>query len=299
MSIAVIAKNKNSYPVKRFVEEARKRDQEIHILLWDNLVFTNEDIQDISNKKSLSQFSIIIPLSPVDTTPQGYKKERRSLLLLLAHFCEQHGITMLNRDFYQKYQHFNKLNQQFYLSWYDFPAIPSIHAPTENFSELSLSLRIPFIAKYVDGSLGRDIIKITSKEEFEAFKEKRTADGRLFIFQKYYPIEKDYRVFYFQGKILGIFERYNSEKEWRTNVASRAPRIAIEDRELEALSINVGNKFSFDLVGIDILKDQEGGIKIIELNTIAQFKVLERVVSKNIAGTILEGLLGQVNPSQS
>ncbi len=277
MRALIITKKIEVYSVKRLSEELTQLGIPYEIFLWQSLRFTDSDIVHRDTNTSLSDFDFIIP-----------RRAHGSLLTLLAQFCKEKNISLLNREFFDRHSSFNKLEQQFYLKKLGLLGIPSAYSPSGNFQETVNLYGLPFVAKLAEGSLGKEVSKITNEGEFQEFLSKRRADRQLFLFQKLFPITSDYRVFFLHGKTIGIIERFNNTSEWRTNVATSEPRIQVENPELMRLGIHIGGIFNFDLVGIDILQDREGNYRVIELNTLAHFKILEKISSINVAKKIVE-----------
>lgn len=279
----IIAKNKDSYAVRRVTEELRDLKIPFEVFLWSSLRFTDSDIFHIETGTSLSKFDFIIP-----------RRTQSSLLTILAKFCTEKNVSMINRDFFTRFSSFNKLDQQFYLKKMNLPGIPSTYSMDGTFEETVHLYGLPFIAKLAEGSLGKEVFKVTSKRQFQKFLRERNADGKLFLFQKFYTIGSDYRIFFLHGQVISVVERFNNKSEWRTNVATSEPRLIVKDKDLTALGKRVGKAFGLDLVGLDVLQDENGEWRIIELNTLAQFALLERLSSENVAKKTIEGLLRKI-----
>ncbi len=280
MRICIIIDDISAYSSKRFSEEAARAGHVLSFVSWKDLVFDGgENTLSISQKIPLDTFGAIILRSSADSiTP----------LSLVVEYCKDKAIPLLNDRLYARLQNTNKLRQQILFQANGIPCLETLYGEKLAFSAVKKKLGIPFIAKIANGSLGKQVFKIRSRKEFLQFATMRTADHQLYIFQKYYAISGDYRVFVVGKDVLGPVKRVAPEGDWRTNVRGAKHERVADGAQALTLASSIGEKLGIDFAGIDILIDASGQARVIEINTMAQFKVFEGVFPEiNVAGRVL------------
>jgi len=244
--------------------------------------------------REISDFDAIIPRSPNFTLRVRNKKitgRFGTLLRLIIEFAKNKRIFVLNSQFFGSYQSLDKLAQQFFLTQNKLPGLDSYFFASRETQKNQKALHLPFVVKNTKGSLGLGVYKITSAEELQSCLKKSYRNKNNLLFQKYYKIKHDYRVLVVGNKALGVMMRSASGKEWRTNVhlgglPGRAPKA--EEAALTILAKKTVRKMHLDYAGIDILKDNST-FRIIEVNSLAQFKGFEKLFPKtNIACEVIK-----------
>ena len=281
MRICIIIDDISAYSSKRFSEEAEQSGHELAFVSWKDLVFDGgENTISINQGILLDTFGAVILRGSADSiTP----------LSLVAEYCKNKAIPLLNDQLYVRLQNTNKLRQQILFQANDIPCLETLYGEKLAFAAVKKRLGVPFIAKIANGSLGKQVFKIRSREEFLQFTETRSADHQLYIFQKYYEISGDYRVFVIGKDVFGSVKRIAPKGEWRTNVRGAKHERTENETQVLALAASVGEKLAIDFAGIDILIDASGQARVIEINTMAQFKVFESVFPEiNVVGKTLE-----------
>jgi tetrahydromethanopterin:alpha-L-glutamate ligase len=83
-------------------------------------------------------------------------------------------------------------------------------------------------------------------------------------------------------------------RSWLNNVAQGADCEWIEaDDELAGLAVKATLALKMDYAGVDIMLDRDGRYTVIEVNSVPAWKGLESVCSLNVAGLLVEDLLGR------
>ncbi len=276
MHICIITDNPSAYSAKRFLGEALFAGHKITFAPWSEIVFNGgKNTISINQKILLDSYDAIILRSSVRSlTP----------LSLVVEYCKAKNIPLLNNQLYMRLQNTNKLRQQILFQIENIPCLETLYGENLTFLELKKRLRLPFIAKIADGSLGKQVFKIHSQEEFSQFTLARKKDRRLYLFQKYYKISRDYRVFIIGKEIFGAVQRIAPQGEWRTNMRGAKHMRATGSLKITRLAKLIRKKLNIDFAGIDILIDTSGHARLIEINTMAQFKVFENTFPEiNIA----------------
>lgn len=269
MHICIITDDPTTHSAKRFLEEASHAGHKISCASWQELVFNGkENTISINQKILLDTFDAVILRSSVRSiTP----------LSLVTEYCLNKKLPLLNGQLYSRLQNTNKLRQQILFQINNIPCLETLYGEKLPFSTIRKQLGIPFVAKIANGSLGKQVFKIHSQREFATFSQARKRDHQLFLFQKYYEIPGDYRVFIIGDRVFGAVKRIAPEGAWKTNVRGAKHKRAPKATRVLTLANLVRKKLGVDFAGIDILIDSSGKARVIEINTMAQFKVFENV----------------------
>lgn len=284
MRIFIITDNKDSYSSINLFEEARKQGAKVFFVSWSSIVF--------DSKKNKINFNKKIYLKKTDTVIMRSSAESMTPGSLLVEYCKCNQVQLLNANFYLRYQVINKLRQQLIFSNLKIPALETIYGEKVVFSSLKKSLKVPFIAKLANGSLGKQVFRIDSREEFSKFIQERKKDNKLYIFQKFYKIDGDYRVFIVGKNIFGTMKRIAPEGEWRTNMYGSTHERADNKKQVLELAEVFREKTGIEFAGLDIIIDSTGKARIIEINTMACFRVFDESYPEvNIAKKTVEYLI--------
>jgi RimK family alpha-L-glutamate ligase len=281
MRICKITDKNNSYASKRFLRETSFGKTEIILASRKNFLFDSTKEKLFLNKKiPLENFDAVILRSPEFSLMPGN---------FIVDYCEHKKIRLLNKKFYLRFQTINKLRQQLLFQMFNIPSLKTVYDETASFISLKTKLGLPFVAKLVNGSLGKQVFKITSKKEFSKFIQKREKDKEAYLFQKFYKTDGDYRVFVIGKEVFGPVKRIAPRGDWRSNVNGAAHERAEGKKQVLRLAKNLLKKTGIEFAGIDVLIDQRGAARLIEINTMAQFKVFEEVFPEiNIAQKTIE-----------
>jgi len=269
MHVCVITDDPSTYSAKRFLEEALLAGHKITFASWPEIVFSGRKNTISINQKTLldSYDAIILRSSVRSITP----------LSLVVEYCKAKNIPLLNDRLYMRLQNTNKLRQQILFQTENIPCLETLYGENLTFLEVKKKLHLPFIAKIANGSLGKQIFKIHSPEEFRTFARARKKDRQLYLFQKYYKISGDYRAFIIGKNEFGAVKRIAPQGEWKTNMRGARHERATALPQVMELTRLIRKKLNIDFAGIDILIDASGQARLIEINTMAQFKVFESI----------------------
>ena len=97
----------------------------------------------------------------------------------------------------------------------------------------------------------------------------------------------DFRVFVINGQAVAAMARHGNS--WLNNVAlgARCEAIGI-DSEIAALAVAAAKAVDIDYCGVDIIRDAEGHLFILEVNSIPAWKGLQAVSETNIAQALVD-----------
>jgi glutathione synthase/RimK-type ligase-like ATP-grasp enzyme len=281
MKICVITDEKGAYSSKKFLEISKNRGEKMFFSSWKGLLFDGTKNEVFTKEKvPLKKFDAIILRSSSDSlTPSS----------LVVEYCQQNNIRLLNKKFYLRHPSINKLNQQLIFQANKIPCLKTIFGESVSFSFLKKTLGVPFIAKLTNGSLGKQVFKIDSANDFSRFKKERQLDRKPYLFQKFYKNDGDYRVFIVGKKIFGPMKRFAPPGEWKTNMRGSTHKRVSAPKSVTEIARDFHTKTGIEFAGLDILIDSAGKTRLIEINTMACFKVFDRYYPEvNIARQIMK-----------
>lgn len=172
-----------------------------------------------------------------------------------------------------------------------FKDVTALNAIEEN-------INYPAVLKPIIGSWGRLIAKLDDYNSAKANLESRETMGnilqKIYYLQKYVPIEEpgsdiptDMRVFVVGDKCVAAMGRYHPERDFRGNIAIGGTAKPLEiTPELEDLSLKAAEAVKGEIVGVDLMNDQ-GKLKVIEINGTPQFKAIATASGIHIASEIV------------
>jgi [lysine-biosynthesis-protein LysW]--L-2-aminoadipate ligase len=152
-------------------------------------------------------------------------------------------------------------------------------------------LGYPVVLKPPVGSWGRLLAKINDREAAEAVLEHKEILGSyhhsIFYIQEYVPKPGgDIRAFVVGDRIIGA--SYRSSAHWITNVARGATTAPCPvTPELEDIALRSAQAVGGEILGVDLVETDEG-LKVIEINTGAEFKGLIEATNADVPEAIVE-----------
>ncbi|MEE9332319.1 MAG: RimK family alpha-L-glutamate ligase [Methylophilaceae bacterium] len=101
----------------------------------------------------------------------------------------------------------------------------------------------------------------------------------------------DYRVFVVNNEVVAAMQR--SGTGWLNNVARGAQCTRIEDADIYALAIQAAKALDMDYCGIDIVRDDNGRLWVLEVNSIPAWRGLQEVCEVSIAQILVDDLINK------
>lgn len=105
----------------------------------------------------------------------------------------------------------------------------------------------------------------------------------------------DYRVFVVNNKAIATMRR--SGEGWLHNVARGAQCLLVEDGEIQALAERAALAVDIDYCGVDIIRDADGQLWVLEVNSIPAWRGLQSVCPVDIAQTLVDDLIDKAGKS--
>jgi RimK family alpha-L-glutamate ligase len=152
------------------------------------------------------------------------------------------------------------------------------------------------ILKPIFGSMGHGMVRVSDPEV--AFRVLRTLEQLRPVFYVQRAVDhdgRDVRVFIIGGRVLGAIERRARPGEWRTNVSNGGLARPFDLPTAWAqLALRAAAAVGADYAGVDLLPARDGAVFVLEVNGIPGWQGLQRATGLDVAGAIIEHLIGRV-----
>jgi RimK family alpha-L-glutamate ligase len=157
------------------------------------------------------------------------------------------------------------------------------------------------VIKPVFGSMGHGIVRVSDPDV--AFRVLQSLDEVRAVFYVQRAVEsggRDVRVFVVGGRVIGAIERRAQGSDWRTNVSRGGSAGPFElPPAWEALALGAVAAVGADYAGVDLLPSRDGPVFVLEVNGVPGWQGLQRATGIDVAGAIVEYLMGRVQASRS
>lgn len=195
----------------------------------------------------------------------------------VAHYARAHGIPFVNSEVYYG-RSFTKLSQCVIAVLNDITVTPFLFALDQQVLTDAVEARkfpVPYIAKAVMASRGRDNYLVTSHAQLAAIIAEQSEDPRYFIVQEFIPNDGDYRIVAMGGKVRFVIHRQAQEGSHLNNTSQGGLATQIEVSELPeevlASAIELARLFRREVSGIDMIQHRETGqFYFLETNNMPQ-----------------------------
>lgn len=150
------------------------------------------------------------------------------------------------------------------------------------------------IVKPLFGSMGLGMVRVSDEEM--AFRVFRTLETLRSVYYLQRAIDHDgcdVRAFVVGGRVIGAIER--SAPGWKTNLArgGRARAVTLPAARVDS-ALAAAKAVDADYAGVDLLPARDGTTYVVEVNGIPGWRGLQEATSSDVAGAIVEHLLGRV-----
>jgi RimK family alpha-L-glutamate ligase len=151
------------------------------------------------------------------------------------------------------------------------------------------------VIKPLFGSQGQGVRLLDCNSRFPVPMEEHV-DG-LYYLQGYVDSGKgawhDYRVFVINGQVAGAMVRHGSS--WINNVAQGGRcELLSPSGDIAELALAAAKAVYIDYCGVDIIRDREGRLFVLEVNSIPAWKGLQGVVEMDIAQALVDDFLCKI-----
>ncbi len=145
-------------------------------------------------------------------------------------------------------------------------------------------LGLPLVAKLSYGSMGNSVFLLSTSEEVARFEMENRYMLRLY--QEWVRKEPgiDYRLIVIGGKCVAAMRRENPD-DFRSNLAQGGHGIAIEpEPSFVEVAEKAAKAIGLNYCGVDLLRGEDGGPLLCEVNSNAFLQGIEKATSVNVAG---------------
>lgn len=223
--------------------------------------------------------------------------EEPSLRTYAVSMLEQKGYKILNGRTGFTWAK-NKLTQHVLFDQHDLPC-PRWGIARKPAHAISIAKRIgfPVVVKIAFGTHGKGVFFARDEETLRPLADYVTAQDRgPLIIEEYIEEAQncDLRVYVVNGTVIAAMERRALPGEMRANASIGGTGYAVELTEEERqLAIKATELFELNISGVDLIRSKRGPL-ILEINGNPGFKELERVTGLDIAGTIIDYALSEI-----
>lgn len=150
------------------------------------------------------------------------------------------------------------------------------------------------VVKPLFGSEGRGIIRVDSVDlAWRVFRSLERI-GAIMYLQRFIPsVDGDYRILLLDGRVIGSMKRHAPPHDFRTNAAQAGtctPWTA-NDYEVE-LALRAADATGCIFCGVDLIYDQDGEAKVLEVNAVPGWKVLQQACEVCVPTHLFEWIAG-------
>lgn len=146
------------------------------------------------------------------------------------------------------------------------------------------------VIKPLFGSQGQGVRLLDKNSELPLPKD-AFVDG-VYYLQSYIDsgdTHHDFRVFVVNNQAIATMRRSGSG--WLNNVAQGAKCNSEQDGAIEALAVAAAKAIDIDYCGVDIMRDKQGRLWVLEVNSIPAWRGLQSVTHVNIAQALVDNLI--------
>ena len=164
-----------------------------------------------------------------------------------------------------------------------------------SFEMLADILKLPFVAKGLESSMGQEVFLIKNKNDYDTLFQS-FLPNKEWIFQEFIMSSegRDMRLYCVRGEVIAGMERI-SNNDFRANVAlgSSVHKIDIT-REFQAIAQDIYKQTGLDFIGLDLLFGKNEPY-FCEINVTAGMEGIEKASGINVAGTVIQTIKGDFN----
>jgi len=152
------------------------------------------------------------------------------------------------------------------------------------------------IVKPLFGSMGHGMVRVSDPET--AFRVFRALELARTVFYLQRIVEHagcDVRAFVVGNRVVAGIERRARDGGWRTNISLGGEARAIDlPSAWSELALTAARAVGADYAGVDLLPASDGTIHVLEVNGIPGWSGAQKATSVDIAGAIVDHLIGTV-----
>lgn len=160
----------------------------------------------------------------------------------------------------------------------------------------------PYVIKSTTGKKARDTWLVNSLDEVNKLNENliiREKEGIKFFAQKFIATNERIRVLVIGNSAVGALVRPTKWVKKLGMEPGRKVNLSPIPKGISELAINSARAAELDISGVDILKDKEGKLFVIEANAAPSWKLIKSKCNINVERLILELLLSKLSGGET
>lgn len=289
----LVTTDTTDYCPRRLVEEARAIGVGLDAVSYQDIeIDLNKKRVELGTEKGfLDKVDVVYLRKPRNSKFGNYNYD--FLREFLINYLRLDGIKVriLNGEFLTNFVHkHDKLNQTLRLQMAGLPIIDTYYSNSFSLLKKLRKSNWPMVFKPVDRSLGWGVVSYNSITEVKAPKNKMS--NHDYIITRKLPNKGDFRVLVLGNKVIGAIKRTAPPGEFVTNMAVGGKGIRVKvTKEMKHLAVKAAEVFKLEFAGVDLMKDEQGSIRILEVNESPVFQGFEKATGINVAGKIVEYLI--------
>ena len=266
---------KDAYTCHRILEEAAKRGVSLQIVGVADTIVTEDGVYH--KRERLENCDFVINRYKYD----HIKDEIGALAK------RTYNETNIFNTYINKYMQVKNLRSEGFL-------MPKYMLGTgyTDFEVVTTKLGLPFVAKGLESSQGAEVFLIENKEDFQVLCETYDPD-KEYLFEEYIAESygRDIRFYSIRGEVIACMTR-EAVQGFKANVALGAGvrEYPIDDNVRQAAK-DIYEQTGLDFLGIDLLFGKDKPY-FCEINVMPGIEGMERATGVNVAGAIIDTILG-------
>jgi ribosomal protein S6--L-glutamate ligase len=160
-----------------------------------------------------------------------------------------------------------------------------------NFEKAVSSLGgFPVVIKIARSRQGSGVFLLDSPGKGKGILEEELNRGRGLLVQSYIPPERrrDYRLLVVGERVVGAMVLRPKKGDFRANIHLGGKAESFEPAEdLCRTAVSSARALGLDIAGVDVIEDEGGVLRVVEVNSSPGFKGLERCSGKDMASEII------------
>jgi len=284
MLIGILSvRNHRYHPNRRLLEAARALKHQA-ILVHPGKLFMDVDLRGLGVDHLKGGFRVDVILPRLGATIKDYA------LAMVRHF-EQLGIPVIN-NFQSILLARNKFLTLQALIKKGVPIPASAYASNwSNFEEATRRLGgFPIVIKTPSSRQGSGVFLIDAVERHRRLLNGLLDGGQGLLIQKFIPPEKrrDIRIMVVGERVIGAMSLIPKRGDFRANIHLRGRAEKIRpNREMSNLAVRSVEALGLAISGVDMIEEDNGQLRVLDVNYSPGFKGLERCTGKDVAIEII------------
>jgi len=285
MMIGILSVKSHRYHPNRRLMEAAKALNHQAILVHPGRLFMGVDDQALRIDHVRRAFSADVVLPRLGASIKEYA------LTMIRHL-ELLGIPVIN-NFQSILLARNKFLTLQILSKRGVPIPQSAYASNwSNFAAAAAKLGgFPLVIKAPQSRQGRGVFLIDAVERHRRLLNGFLDRGQGLLIQKFIPTEKrrDIRIMVVGKRIVGAMSLIPRKGDFRANIhlKGRAERV-LPTRAIANLAIRSVRALGLAISGVDMIEEEDGMLRVVDVNYSPGFKGLERCTGEDVAIEIIK-----------